>query len=290
MTTSATLRMRLGGGRELAFGGRALVMGILNVTPDSFSDGGNYSTPQAAADAALRMVEGGADLIDVGGESTRPGAEGVSEREELRRVLPALEKLRAASAVPVSVDTSKAAVAEAALAAGADIINDVTALRGEPRLAEVAAASGAPVVLMHMQGEPRDMQKNPVYVDVAREVRKFLLERAEAAVRAGVKRERIILDPGFGFGKTFAHNAELLRRLEELTSLDYPVLVGMSRKSMIGHALGLEVSDRLLPGAALAVLAAERGAAVIRTHDVQETVRAVRMAEAVMRGAGAWAC
>lgn len=263
-------------------GGRVLVMGILNCTPDSFSDGANVTT-QARIDHALRLVEEGADILDLGGESTRPGAELISADEELRRVLPVLKGIRKTCNAPVSIDTNKVAVAQAALAEGADIINDITALRGEGDMAAVAARSGAPVILMHMRGLPRDMQVAPQYADVCAEVTDFLLERAAFALSHGVAADRIILDPGFGFGKDFAHNTALFRSLGRLCAAGYPVLVGVSRKSMIGQALHLPVGERLAGSLALAVLAAERGAAVVRVHDVKETVQALRMREAVLQ-------
>ncbi len=259
---------------------RVQVMGILNVTPDSFSDGGRYRELPAALDHARRMVEEGAAVIDVGGESTRPGATPVPVEEELRRVLPVVEALAAELPVPVSVDTSKPEVMRAAAAAGAGLINDVRALR-LPGALEVAAATGLPVCLMHMRGEPRDMQRDPRYADVVGEVKAFLEGRIRACEAAGIPRGRLLVDPGFGFGKTAAHNLELLRRLEELADLGPPVLVGLSRKSLIGHVLGLPVAERLHPSVALALLAAQQGARLVRVHDVAPTVQALRMWEAV---------
>lgn len=265
-----------------ALDGEVCVMGILNCTPNSFSDGRNTS-PQERVAHGLRMAEEGATVIDVGGESTRPGADFIPAEEELRRVLPVIRGLRAQSGVLISVDTNKAAVARAALDAGADIINDITALRGEDDMLPLAASSGAPVVLMHMQGLPHNMQCSPAYQNVVSEVLDFLLDRAMQAIQHGVRREAIILDPGFGFGKTFAHNAELFRNLPRMTRTGYPVLVGVSRKSMIGQALELPVDERLEGSLALAVLAAEWGARIVRAHDVKETVRALRMREAIHR-------
>ncbi len=262
--------------------GRTQVMGILNCTPDSFSDGQN-ATPEERAAHGLRMAEEGATIIDVGGESTRPGAAFIPAEEEIRRVLPVIRKLRAQSGVLISVDTNKASVAEAALDAGADIINDITALRGEGDMIALAARTNAPVILMHMQGLPHNMQACPVYRDVVSEVLDFLLDRAMQALQHGVRRERVILDPGFGFGKTFEHNAELFRSLPQVVRAGYPVLVGVSRKSMIGQALGLPVEERLEGSLALAVMAAERGTRIVRVHDVKETVRALRVYEAVQR-------
>jgi dihydropteroate synthase len=256
------------------------IMGILNVTPDSFSDGGDSFSTTAALERARRMVEEGAAIIDVGGESTRPGAQPVTLDEELRRVLPVIEALRDALPVPVSVDTRKPQVMRAAVAAGAGMINDVNALRAGDA-AGVAADLGVPVCLMHMQGEPESMQTAPRYTDVVDEVIGFLLDRARDCVAAGVARERILLDPGFGFGKTAEHNLRLLRYLDRLTEQGYPVLVGLSRKSLIGQVLGLPVDKRLYPGVALAVLAVWQGAAIVRCHDVRETREAIRMCQAV---------
>jgi dihydropteroate synthase len=260
------------------------VMGIVNVTPDSFSDGGECFSTAAALERARRMVEEGAAIIDVGGESTRPGAQPVPLDEELRRVLPVVEALQRALPVPVSVDTRKPQVMRAAVAAGAGLINDVNALR-EDGAAGLAADLGVPVCLMHMQGEPDSMQTAPHYTDVVEEVIGFLLDRARVCVAAGVARDRILLDPGFGFGKTAAHNLRLLRHLDRLTGQGYPVLVGLSRKSLIGQVLGLPVDRRLYPGVALAVLAVWQGAALVRCHDVRETREAIRMCRAV-RDAG----
>lgn len=256
------------------------VMGVLNVTPDSFSDGGEFFSTAAALERARRMVEEGASVIDIGGESTRPGAQPVALDEELRRVLPVIEALHQALPVPVSIDTRKPQVMRAAVAAGAGLINDVNALRAEGAVA-AAAELGVPVCLMHMQGEPDTMQQAPHYTDVVGEVTGFLLERASACEAAGVARERILLDPGFGFGKTAGHNLQLLRRLDRLTALGYPVLVGLSRKSLIGQILGLPVDKRLYPGVALAVLAVWQGAAIVRSHDVRATREAIRMCRAV---------
>lgn len=267
-------------------GGRALdlshtaIMGILNVTPDSFSDGGIFLTRDAAVTHALAMVEEGADLIDVGGESTRPGALAVSVQEELDRVIPVIEAIVHAVPLPVSIDTSKPEVMRAAVAAGAGLINDVRALRATDAL-QTAAALEVPVCLMHMQGEPRSMQHNPVYVDVAGEVRDFLQERIDACIAAGIPRQRIVIDPGFGFGKTVEHNLELLRRLGELRALGAPILAGLSRKSMIGALCGLPVEQRLHASVALALIAVQNGATMLRVHDVRATREAVRMFEAV---------
>jgi dihydropteroate synthase len=260
---------------------RARVMGILNVTPDSFSDGGDFATREAALRHARQMVADGADLIDVGGESTRPGAPPVSVAEELDRVIPVIEALAGELAVPVSVDTSKPEVMRAAVAAGAGLINDVAALRRPGALA-VAAALRVPVCLMHMQGEPGTMQQDPTYGDVVAEVAAFLAGRLAACEAAGIPRERLLVDPGFGFGKTLAHNLALLRGLPRLASLGVPVLAGLSRKSMIGALLGgVPVGERLHGSVAAAVLAVERGAAIVRVHDVGPTVQALRIVAAV---------
>lgn len=267
------------GGRKLDLS-RPAVMGILNITPDSFSDGGVFLSPEKAIAQALRMAEEGADIIDVGGESTRPGARPVSAQEEMDRVLPVVEALHARVPLPVSIDTSKPEVMRAAVAAGAGAINDVRALR-LPGALQAAADLRVPVCLMHMQGEPATMQVDPRYADVVREVREFLVSRIEAAERAGIPRTRVLVDPGFGFGKTVEHNLDLLRNLGELRRLGVPLLVGLSRKSMIGKLLGLPVEKRLYPGIALALMAVSNGARVLRVHDVAPTVQAVRMLEAV---------
>ena len=259
---------------------RPAVMGILNITPDSFSDGGVFLSPDKAIDQALRMAQEGAAIIDVGGESTRPGARPVSVREEMERVLPVVEALHARLPLPISIDTSKPEVMRAAVAAGAGLINDVRALR-EPGALETAAQLGVPVCLMHMRGEPRTMQDKPEYADVVGEVRDFLKERLDACMSAGIPASRLVVDPGFGFGKTLEHNIELLRGLKKLQSLGVPVLAGLSRKSMIGKALGLPVEQRLHASVALAVMAAQQGARIVRVHDVGPTVEALRMWAAV---------
>jgi dihydropteroate synthase len=259
---------------------RPQVMGILNVTPDSFSDGGVFFAPDAALAHAQEMVAAGAAIIDVGGESTRPGAAPVALQEELRRVVPVIEALCATLPVPVSIDTRNPAVMQAAVAAGAGMINDVNALQA-PGAMDMAASLRVPVCLMHMQGIPESMQENPEYTDVVAEVRQFLADRASACLATGIARERILLDPGFGFGKTTRHNLLLLQQLDRLVAEGYPVLVGLSRKSLIGKVLGLPVDERLYPGLALAVLAVWQGAAIVRTHDVRATREAVDMCQAV---------
>ncbi|WP_260294998.1 dihydropteroate synthase [Sedimenticola hydrogenitrophicus] len=262
---------------------RPRVMGILNITPDSFSDGGDFISRDAALERARAMVAEGADILDIGGESTRPGARAVSAQEELDRVIPVIQAIAAELAVPVSVDTNKAAVMREAVAAGAGMINDVMALQDEGALA-AAAAVNVPVCLMHMQGLPRTMQQNPQYQDVVAEVMAFLQARVEACQAAGIRRSRLLLDPGFGFGKTLRHNLLLLRHLDRFNELQLPLLVGISRKSMIGAVLGdAPVDQRLSGGLACAVMAVERGAAIIRTHDVKATADALCMAHAVMK-------
>jgi len=251
-------------------------MGVINVTPDSFSDGGVHFDADTAAAAARRMVEEGAAIVDVGGESTRPGSEGVGLDEELRRVVPVLERI---SGIPVSVDTAKAEVARRALELGAEMINDVTALRGDPDLAGVVADGGAFLCLMHMQGEPRTMQQDPRYDDVVAEVTSFLEERLRVAVDAGVPEHKICLDPGIGFGKTVEHNLELIRRLDAITSLGRPVLIGISRKSTLRKLTGSD--DLVAASVAAAVAAFERGATILRVHDVKPHVDALAVAGAI---------
>ncbi|MCX7818782.1 MAG: dihydropteroate synthase [Kiritimatiellae bacterium] len=259
-------------------------MGILNVTPDSFSDGGRYLDTERAVAHAQAMAEQGADLIDVGGESTRPGAAPVPPEEELRRVLPVVRRLCENRHMVVSVDTRRAAVARAALEAGARVVNDVSALR-DPEMAAVVRDFGAGVVLMHMRGEPATMQQDPRYRDVVAEVRDFLQQRVEAAVAAGVDPSAIVVDPGIGFGKTAAHNLALLRAIPQLTALGRPVLIGVSRKSIVGHLTGRPVAERVAGSVALAAIAVYLGAAVVRAHDVRETCDAVRVADTMASGA-----
>ncbi len=274
---------------QLNCGGRLLdltlprVMGILNVTPDSFSDAGRFWSRPAALGRAQAMVEAGADLIDVGGESTRPGAPPVNLAEELARVIPVVTALAESLAVPISVDTWKPEVMREAVAAGAGLINDVCALRA-PGALETAARLGVPVCLMHMLGEPGTMQSAPSYGDAVAEVRDFLAGRVDACIRAGIPRERLLIDPGFGFGKTLAHNLALLAHLEVFTDLGVPVLVGLSRKSMVGALTGRATGERLAASLTAALLAVQRGALVLRVHDVAETRDALLVWEAV-RGA-----
>jgi len=257
------------------------LMGVVNVTPDSFSDGGLYLDPEAAIAHGEELVAAGAEILDIGGESTRPGAEQVSVEEELRRVEPVVAGLAGGGAA-ISVDTSKAAVAEAALDAGAEIVNDVTALRGDAEMAALCADRGAMVVLMHMLGSPRTMQSEPVYGDVVDDVKAFLAARMEVAIAAGIAEERIWLDPGIGFGKTAEHNLELLRRLSELRELGRPLLVGTSRKSFIGRVDGSDAGERLGGTIASSVLAAVEGAEVLRVHDVAEVGQAMTVAGAIL--------
>jgi dihydropteroate synthase len=256
-------------------------MGVVNVTPDSFSDGGVNFDPDDAVATARLMVDEGAAIVDVGGESTRPGSGGVSADEELRRVVPVLERL---DGLPLSIDTSKAEVARRALALGAELVNDVTALRGDPRMAEVVAESGAYLCLMHMQGDPRTMQADPRYDDVVDDVKAFLAERLAAAVAAGIPEQRICLDPGIGFGKTVEHNFELVRRLPDLTALGRPVVVGFSRKSSLGRLLGdpTATTGSVAASVGAAVAAYERGATLLRVHDVREHVEALAAARAAL--------
>jgi dihydropteroate synthase len=260
------------------------IMGVVNVTPDSFSDGGRFLDPAAAVAHGRALAQEGADILDVGGESTRPGAEPVGADEELRRVMPVIEGLTAAgTGAQLSIDTSKLAVAEAAVAAGATYVNDVTAFRAEPEIAGLVADRGVDCCLMHMRGKPRTMQADPVYDDVVSDVKAFLEERLAAAVAAGVAEQRITLDPGIGFGKTLAHNLELLRRIDELVALGRPILIGTSRKSFLGRMTGREVDDRLAGTIATNVLALERGASVFRVHDVAPVADALAVATATVR-------
>lgn len=276
-----TLKLRE---HTLELGKRTYIMGIVNVTPDSFSDGGQHTTVQAAVDHARRLVDEGADIIDIGGESTRPGAQSVPVEEELERVIPVVERLAPRIPVPISVDTYKAEVAEAALASGAHMINDISALRLDTRLGEVVARAGVPVVLMHMKGLPRNMQENPQYDSVIGEILGFLRDAVARAESCGIPREKIIIDPGIGFGKTVEHNLEILRRLGEFRSLGLPILVGTSRKSLIGKVLNLPVDQRLEGTAATVALAIASGADIVRVHDVRYMARVARMADAIVRG------
>ena len=255
---------------------RSLVMGILNTTPDSFSDGGRFYDASPAVDHALRMVDEGADIIDVGGESTRPGATAVAVDEELKRVIPVIESIRENSSVAISIDTSKTQVMQAAIAAGANMVNDVNALRAQGAVA-VCAQLATPVCVMHMQGEPRTMQAHPQYGNVLDEVKGFLQQRIASCVQGGIEQHNIIIDPGFGFGKSLAHNLLLLKHLHEFSALGLPVLVGLSRKSMLGQMLDADVDQRLAGSIAAVVLAWTKGANIFRVHDVKPTVDALKV-------------
>ena len=270
-------------GGKLDFSGGCVVMGVLNVTPDSFSDGGLYRDLDAAVAHGVRMAEQGAAIIDVGGESTRPGSGAVDAGEEIVRVIGVIERLAAQVRVPISIDTSKYDVAKAAIEAGAAFLNDITAL-GDPRTAKLAAERGTPVILMHMQGTPKTMQREPRYDDVVKEVLGFLVRRAKEAEDAGVARERIFIDPGIGFGKTLSHNLSLLRNIEQFVATGYRVLVGTSRKRFIGQITGKQVpADRTFGTAGTVALCAAAGVSVVRVHDVREMVDVVKMANAISR-------
>ena len=261
--------------------GKSIVMGILNTTPDSFSDGGQFVAVDSALAQALKMHSEGADIIDVGGESTRPGAKSVSTIDEINRVIPVIKAIRKQSDVLISIDTSKPEVMSEAVKAGANIINDVNALRAQGAL-DVCAQLAVPVCIMHMQGEPRTMQNEPVYDDVITEIKEFFEQRIDACIKAGIKRENIILDPGFGFGKTLEHNLQLLKRLDEFQVLELPVLVGLSRKSMLGKIINDSAPDnRLYASIAAAVLAGVNGASIFRVHDVKATVDALKVCDAL---------
>lgn len=256
-------------------------MGVVNVTPDSFYDGGRYASSEAAIAHALELIEQGADIIDIGGESTRPGAEPVAEDEELARVIPVVEGLTRQVTIPISIDTTKSRVAARALDSGASIINDVSALRDDPAMASVIARSDAAVVLMHMQGTPQTMQRSPQYVDVGADVLQFLDERVQIAIQGGIARTNIILDPGFGFGKLVSHNLDLLKKLSSFRKLGCPLLVGLSRKGFIGSIVGKTVERREWGTAAALALAVDRGAHIVRVHDVAMAIDVVKMAAAL---------
>lgn len=273
-------------GRTLTLGERTLVMAVLNVTPDSFSDDGAYLRPQSAVERALAMEAAGADILDIGGESTRPGAEGVPANEELHRVLPVLRLLRGQLKIPISIDTSKAMVADAAAQAGAEILNDVTALQGDPEMAEVARRRKMGVVLMHMRGAPRTMQQGNFARDVMKDVAWGLRQALRRAEKGGIPKTKIVLDPGIGFGKSYEQNYELLARLCELARLGCPLLVGTSRKSFLGRTLGNAPADRRAWGTAATVTAAIlHGAHIVRVHEVEEMVQVARVADQVLRAA-----
>jgi dihydropteroate synthase len=270
------------GDRIVDLSRRGMIMGVLNVTPDSFSDGNEFFEFEAAVERGIQMEAEGADIIDVGGESTRPGADAVSVEEELRRVVPVIEKLRASTNVAISIDTSKSEVAGAALDAGASIINDVTGGRGDEKMFPLAATRKSAVVLMHMQGEPRTMQKNPQYGDVVGEVADFFRQQYSRALECGVEPMRLAFDPGIGFGKTLEHNLSLLKNFDQLREHDRPLVVGVSRKAFLGKLVGSnDMPDRLVPTVALTAILRDRGADVLRAHDVKENVAALRIAEGV---------
>jgi dihydropteroate synthase len=285
-----TFRLKLPSSGTLVLGERTLIMGVLNVTPDSFSDGGKFLDTERAIEHALKMERDGADLLDVGGESTRPGSQGTPAREELARILPVLDGLRGRAKIPLSVDTQKPEVAEAAIAAGAEMINDVSGLRSDPRLAEVAAGHGVPLILMHMRGKPRDMQRGPFARDVLKDVIQGLLRSIAIARKAGVLKSRIILDPGIGFGKSFSQNYELLQELPELATLGFPLMVGTSRKGFLGatlarHGKPAPPEERIWGTAATVTASILGGAHIVRVHDVAEMVQVGKVADC-LRGAG----
>jgi dihydropteroate synthase len=268
-----------------SFSSRTVVMGILNVTPDSFSDGGSFLDPDAALAQGLKMAEDGAGVIDIGGESTRPGSDAVSAEDEIRRIVPVIKRLVSEIEVPISVDTYKASVAEAALDAGAEIINDISGMTFDPDMRRLVADRGCPIALMHIKGTPRDMQKNPTYTDLMGEIVGFLLDAIEEAVAAGVDEKMIAVDPGIGFGKTVDQNLTIIRRLTELRSLGRPILVGVSRKATIGHLLGdVPPQERVMGTAAAVTLSIANGADIVRVHDVKEIAQVAKVADAVVRG------
>ena len=283
MAPRPTYEWRMAGGRTMTLGATTRVMGILNITPDSFSDGGLHLDPEKALEAARGMMAAGADILDIGGESTRPGSEPVPPAEQIRRILPVIRGA-AALGFPVSVDTTRAEVARAALDVGAVIVNDISGLRFDPELADVGREAGAGLVLMHSRGTPRDMQHDPSYHDVVTEVLAGLEEACRRAEERGVERNRIVVDPGIGFGKTVHHNLELLKHLDRLVAAGYPVLIGASRKSFISRILDVGIEDRLEGSLTAAVAAVLSGAHLVRVHDVAATVRAVRVADAIRNG------
>jgi dihydropteroate synthase len=269
-------------GKQHILGDKTWIMGVINVTPDSFSDGGFYLDKKKAIERGLELVAQGADILDVGGESTRPGSDAISPEEELKRILPVISELREKTNVMISVDTTKSAVAEAALEAGADIINDISAFRFDDRMPLIATETGAPVVLMHMKGVPKTMQSSPYYEDLFQEIRCFLEERIATAEAYGIKRENIIVDPGIGFGKSLEHNLSIINNLNFLEKLNRPILVGISRKSFIGKILNLPPEERVEGTIASAVLSVLKGAHILRVHDVEPVKRAITVAEAIM--------
>ena len=271
------------GAKTFDFNKRTFIMGILNVTPDSFSDGGKFVNLNDAVAHGKKLLEAGADIIDIGGESTRPGASPVNAADEIKRVIPVIRELARIKGAVISIDTTKSKVAEAAVKAGASMINDISALRNDKKMAKAAARYGVPIVLMHMLGNPRTMQENPVYKDLISDIISCLQNRISLAIKGGVQRNRIIIDPGFGFGKTLEHNLEILRRLKELKVLGSPILAGTSRKSMIGKILGLSPDKRVEGTIATVVAAIANGANIVRVHDVLEAARAAQMADAIYR-------
>jgi len=286
MNPRKRLRLKLDS-RTLVLGERTLVMGVLNVTPDSFSDGGKFLDPERAIQQAVAMERAGADLLDIGGESTRPGSTGTSAKEELARVLPVLQALRGRLKIPVSIDTQKSEVAEAALDAGAQMINDISGLKSDPRIADVAARRGVPLILMHMRGEPRTMQARPFARDVMKDVMQGLRKSVAVARKAGVPKSQIILDPGIGFGKSFAQNYELVQKLPELAKLGYPLLVGTSRKGFLGATLTRDgrpapPEERIWGTAATVTASILNGAHIVRVHDVAEMVQVARVADCLL--------
>jgi len=270
-------------GRTVPLGKRPLIMGVLNVTPDSFYDGGRYSNLNRALERAFLMVEDGADIVDIGGESSRPGAKPVGQKEELERVIPVIEKLVPRVKVPISIDTYKSGVARRAIDAGARMVNDISALRMDEKMAKVVRSRGVPVCLMHMQGTPRNMQKNPRYKDVVSEIFSFLKQRIDFCEQAGIDVEQTIVDPGIGFGKTVEHNLEILKNLDQFKSLGRPIMIGVSRKSFIGKVLQLEPEERLEGSLAAAVWCVNKGASILRVHDVRETKRALKIVETIQQ-------
>ncbi len=269
--------------RRLQLGSKTRVMGILNVTPDSFSDGGCYADASQAVERALQMLKEGADIIDIGGESTRPGASPVSAAEEIKRTLPVIEALVAESCALISIDTMKHETARCALEAGAHIINDVSAGTRDPRMADLATEYGAGLVLMHMRGEPRTMQENPIYEDVVQDVCNYLAERRDHFLAAGVAESQVVLDPGIGFGKTIEHNLELLRKTSDLAALGHPVLIGASRKSLLGNLLDLELGERQAASLGIAAYCAMRSVDILRVHDVKDTCHVTAIIDILRR-------
>jgi len=274
-------RLDLPRGRRLILGPRTLIMGVVNVTPDSFSDGGRFGDTAAAVEHGLRLIDEGADILDVGGESTRPGTQAVSVSEELARVIPVIERLTRFNSIPVSIDTSKVQVAKEALAAGASIVNDITGFHADASIARVAAEFGAAAVVMHIKGTPRTMQEKPVYGDLIGEIKAYLNESIRIGGENGLPAEKIIIDPGIGFGKTVSHNLEIMARLAEFTSLARPILVGTSRKSTIGVITGKPVNQRVFGTAATLALCIRNGAQIVRVHDVAAAVDVVKMTDAI---------